>query len=62
MTQIMIRNVEAQTKEGDAPPADITVKQTGGGPPRTEVLSPGEEALFDIGEGKKIQVSEGSDE
>lgn len=60
-TRIMIRNIEAQTKEADETAADITVRATGGGKAETQVLIAGEEAIFEVGDGRKVTVSEGDD-
>jgi len=62
-TRILIRNTQPSTKIGDAVVKPLTVKETGGGPPRQMVLQPGGEAEFTVDEGRKVTVQEGeSDE
>jgi hypothetical protein len=61
-TRLAIRNLEAANKAGETVQESVVVKSTGGGPPSTLHVKPGQEVEVSVDRGQKVQISASGDE
>jgi hypothetical protein len=57
-TRVLIKNVQPATKMAEGAAKTIEVKETGGGPPTTHQIAPGQETEITVSGGRKITLAE----
>lgn len=60
-TRVAIRNIEAANKAAETVQETVVVKSTGGGPPTTYSVPPGQEIEVTVDRGQKVQISAAGD-